>query len=211
MDDLRLLLYNHLDYHASTPWSNVRIARDHSTPRRRSSSMSTAPVRPPSRSKPSLSTLPCDEAKTARFASEPFRKVLRGDARDLRKVFAGLKHSRISPIEDKSVDLIVTSPPYWRKRDYGIEGQIGQEETAEALVEPILTAIKEWCRVLRPSGSIFLTIGDSYWRTSLAGVPSRVEAGARKSGLAVRNRIFWIKKGGSPEPARDRLASRHEY
>lgn len=142
---------------------------------------------------------------------EPFRSVLRGDARDLRNLVSGSEHGRIAPIGDDSIDLIVTSPPYWRKRDYGIEGQIGQEETAEEYVNQIMAAIEEWRRVLRPSGSIFLNIGDSYWRKSLAGIPSLIEASARKTRLVVRNRIVWVKKGGSPEPARDRLASRHEY
>lgn len=139
---------------------------------------------------------------------QPFRRVFRGDARDLRKLSSG---SEQVPIEDETVDLIVTSPPYWRKRDYGIKGQIGQEETAEEYVEQIIVAIREWRRVLRPSGSIFLNIGDSYWRKSLAGIPSLIEARARKAEFAVRNRIIWVKRGGSPEPARDRLASRHEY
>ena len=142
---------------------------------------------------------------------KPFRRVLRGDARDLRKLCSGSDQLRPTQIDDHSVDLIVTSPPYWRKRDYKIEGQIGQEETAEDYVKQILVAISEWCRVLRPSGSIFLNIGDSYWRKSLAGIPSWVETSARKMGLIVRNRIVWIKRGGNPEPARDRLASRHEY
>ena len=144
---------------------------------------------------------------------KPFRRVLRGDARDLRNVFSESKQHAPAPIDDASVDLIVTSPPYWRKRDYKIEGQIGQEETADEYVKQILIAIHEWRRVLRPSGSIFLNIGDSYSRKSLMGIPSLVEAGARarQDRLILRNRIVWYKRSGNPEPARDRLASRHEY
>lgn len=51
-----------------------------------------------------------------------------------------------------------------------------------------------------------------WWnRRSLAGIPSRVEEAARDDGWIVRNRIIWAKEGGMPEPARDRLANRHEY
>lgn len=142
---------------------------------------------------------------------EPFQRVLRGDARNLRRLFSEPNQLRPTQIDDRSVDLIVTSPPYWRKRDYRLEGQIGQERTDGEYVEQIITAITEWRRVLRPSGSIFLNIGDTYWRKSLMGIPSQVEARARNAGLIVRNRIAWIKNGGYPEPARDRLASRHEY
>jgi DNA modification methylase len=130
---------------------------------------------------------------------EPFCKVYKGDAR------------RLPDLSDNSVDLVVTSPPYWRKRDYGFEQQIGQEQTSEEYVAAIIAAMAEWRRVLRPSGSIFLNIGDTYWQKSLQGIPSLIEASARRANWLLRNRIIWMKEGGMPDPARDRLAGRHEY
>ncbi len=130
---------------------------------------------------------------------QPIRKIYQGDARHLRD------------ISDNQVDLVVTSPPYWRKRDYKFEGQIGQEKTSEEYVAAIVGAMAEWRRVLRPSGSIFLNIGDTYWQKSLQGIPSLVEASVRRAGWILRNRIIWVKEGGMPDPVRDRLASRHEY
>jgi DNA modification methylase len=129
---------------------------------------------------------------------KPYRYVIAGDARRL-------------PLRTDSVDLIVTSPPYWRKRDYGSHLQIGQERTPEEFVLTIIACLKEWRRVLRPSGSVFLNIGDTYWRKSLQGIPSLIEAGARADKWVIRNRIVWVKKGGMPDPAQDRLAGRHEY
>lgn len=131
-------------------------------------------------------------------AGEPTRTVLCADARQL-------------PIEDRTVDLIATSPPYWKKRDYGLDGQIGQEPTAREYVEHIVDCLREWRRVLRPTGSIFLNIGDTFHKRALAGVPARVEAAAGDDGWIVRNRIIWAKDGGTPEPAQNRLANRHEY
>lgn len=128
-----------------------------------------------------------------------FRDVHLGDAR------------RLSFIKDKSVDLVVTSPPYWKKRDYGVVGQIGQEETSEEYVASLIAAMGEWRRVLRPTGSIFMNIGDTYWHKSLQGIPSLVEASARRAGWILRNRIIWVKKNGMPDPVKNRLASRHEY
>jgi len=132
-------------------------------------------------------------------AQEPFRKVRKGDAR------------RLPFLPDNHVDLVVTSPPYWRKRDYGFEGQIGQEKTSEEYVAAIIAAMAEWRRVLRPSGSVFLNIGDTYWQKSLQGIPSLVEVSARRAGWILRNRIIWVKKGGMPDPVQDRLTGRHEY
>lgn len=119
--------------------------------------------------------------------------------------------ARRIPISSASADLVVTSPPYWRKRDYGLPDQIGQERTANEYVLALVDALREWRRVLRRTGSVFLNIGDTYWNRSLAGIPSRVEAAAHDDGWIVRNRIIWAKEGGMPEPARNRLANRHEY
>jgi DNA modification methylase len=127
-----------------------------------------------------------------------FLKRLRGDARSI-------------PIEDDTVDLVTTSPPYWKKRDYGIEAQIGQEATYQEYVDAMLDCLREWRRVLRPTGSVFLNIGDTFHNRSLAGIPSRVEAAAVDGGWIVRNRIIWAKDGGMPDPVQNRLANRHEY
>lgn len=119
--------------------------------------------------------------------------------------------ARRTGLPDDSVDLVVTSPPYWNKRDYGHIDQIGLEATPDAYASSIMDCLREWKRVLRPTGSIFLNVGDTYLRRSLVGIPSRIEARAIDDGWSVRNRIIWAKDGGMPEPARDRLANRHEY
>lgn len=147
---------------------------------------------------PILQSLLTDEHETEKQA--PLRTVYEGDARRLPDA-----------ISKSSVDLVVTSPPYWRKRDYGVKEQIGQEKTSEEYVAAIISALEDWRRVLRPSGSVFLNIGDTYWKRSLQGIPSLVEASARRAGWILRNRIIWVKKGGMPDPVQDRLAGRHEY
>jgi DNA modification methylase len=135
---------------------------------------------------------------TKKFLGEPRAQVIRSDARKI-------------PLPANAVDLIVTSPPYWKKRDYGLIEQIGQEATPDEYVNALLECLHEWRRVLRPTGSVFLNIGDTYHRRSLANVPARVELAAADHGWYVRNRIIWTKETGMPEPARNRLANRHEY
>jgi DNA modification methylase len=142
--------------------------------------------------------LDCRDSPTTALCAEPTTTILIGDARDI-------------PIADNSVDLVVTSPPYWQKRDYGVEGQIGQESHPSEYVDAMVDCLREWRRVMRPSGSVFLNIGDTFRNRSLAGIPGRVEAAAGDDGWIVRNRIIWAKDGGMPEPAANRLANRHEY
>lgn len=124
--------------------------------------------------------------------------VIVGDARNI-------------PIPDTSVDLVVTSPPYWKKRNYDIDGQIGQEATPREYVDSIMDCLDEWRRVLRPTGSVFLNIGDTFDKRSLVGIPGRIEAAAFDNDWIIRNRIIWAKDRGMPEPAQTRLANRHEY
>lgn len=119
--------------------------------------------------------------------------------------------ARKLPLADASVDVIVTSPPYWRKRDYGYAAQIGQEPTVTAYIAALRKVLREWWRVLRPTGSVFVNIGDTYWQRSLVGVPALLENAARQGGWLLRNRIVWAKDGGLPSAARNRLVNRHEF
>ena len=66
-------------------------------------------------------------------------------------------------LPDKSIDFCMTSPPYWRQRNYGVEGQIGQEKKPEEYIERLVAVFRELRRVLRDTGSFYLNIGDTYY------------------------------------------------
>jgi SAM-dependent methyltransferase len=130
---------------------------------------------------------------------------------DLQFAAAFCGDARHLALPDRCVDTIITSPPYWRKRDYKVEGQIGQERSPELYVSALVEALREWRRVLRPTGSVFLNIGDTFHKRTLLDIPGRVAEAARQDGWTVRNRIIWVKNTGMPDPAKDRLASRYEH
>lgn len=77
---------------------------------------------------------------------------------DARHVLAGLP--------DACVDCVVTSPPYYNLRDYGVDGQLGLESTPEEYVAAMVSVFREVRRVLRPTGTLWLNIADSYARAS---------------------------------------------
>lgn len=60
------------------------------------------------------------------------------------------------------VDMVITSPPYWSLRDYGIENQIGLEKHPQEYIDKIVKVSKEIKRVLKKSGSFYLNLGDTY-------------------------------------------------
>ncbi len=126
------------------------------------------------------------------------KRVETADARDL-------------PFDDDSVHLVVTSPPYWQKRDYGFDEQIGQEETAEDFIDTLCDVMDELERVLHPTGSAFVNLGDTYDSKSLVDVPGVFKRRITEEGWLVRNDIIWAKDGGMPDPATNRLANRHEH
>lgn len=72
-------------------------------------------------------------------------------------------------LPDNSVDCCVTSPPYYALRDYGMDEQIGQEETPQAYIGRLTDVFMEVYRVLKPTGTLWLNIGDSYCGTGDKG------------------------------------------
>ncbi len=68
-------------------------------------------------------------------------------------------------LEDQSIQCVVTSPPYWGLRDYGVEGQIGLEKTPEEYITKMVEVFREVKRVLRDDGTLWLNIGDCYAAT----------------------------------------------
>jgi DNA modification methylase len=72
-------------------------------------------------------------------------------------------------LPDKSVQCVVTSPPYWGLRDYGIEGQLGLEPTPDAYVANMIAVLAEVWRVLKDDGTVWVNLGDSYARVPEKG------------------------------------------
>ena len=69
---------------------------------------------------------------------------------------------KLKELEDKSVNMCVTSPPYWGLRDYGNESQIGLEENPQDYIDVMVKVFSEVKRVLADDGTLWLNIGDSY-------------------------------------------------
>jgi len=99
---------------------------------------------------------------TTTHDKEPARAadVLAGQASWAVECADALVGSRALP--DDSVQCVVTSPPYWGLRDYGVAGQIGLEGSMWDYIEKLAMVFREVHRVLHPTGTAWLVLGDSY-------------------------------------------------
>lgn len=80
----------------------------------------------------------------------------------MNRVFFGDALDGLKLLADESIDTCVTSPPYYKLRDYGVSGQIGLEETPEQYIERLVQVFREVRRVLKNNGTLWVNIGDSY-------------------------------------------------
>lgn len=129
-------------------------------------------------------------------------------------ILVGDAATRLAELPDASVDMVLTSPPYFRLRDYGVAQQLGLESTVDAWVDGLLAVLEETHRVLAPTGSLWLNLGDSYAihagdgaaPKSLLLAPERLALELMRRGWLLRNKIVWQKANPIPSPVRDRLA-----
>lgn len=115
--------------------------------------------------------------------------VLAGRARWCIAVGDALAQLREMP--DASVHCIVTSPPYWGLRDYGVDGQIGLEKSPDEFIAKLVAVFAEARRVLRPDGTCWVNMGDSYandgkWGGATGGKHAKGLAGGKGPGRAKR-------------------------
>ena len=116
----------------------------------------------------------------------------------------------LTNIPDNSVDICVTSPPYYNLRDYKNSGQIGAENTVKDFVENLCKVFDEIHRILKPTGSCWINIGDTYDKKRLLRVPSRFEIAMCDRGWHLRNEVIWSKPNPQPISSKDRFWGNHE-
>jgi len=153
-------------------------------------------------------------------------------------IICGDALERLRTLGTGSVHTCVTSPPYYNLRDYGTAGQIGTEDTPKEYIGKLVQVFREVRRVLRPDGTLWINIGDSYATSSgpqpptntrntqghtekrvpegykrkdLIGIPWMLAFALRADGWYLRQDIIWQKTNCMPESVRDRCTKSHEY
>jgi DNA modification methylase len=149
-------------------------------------------------------------------------------------IHVGDAEATLAAMPSDSVHMCMTSPPYFGLRDYGEDGQIGLEDSLDEYIAELVAVFEEIRRVLRPDGSAWLNLGDSYatarrdhtggdqvggaptddYATREQGalgrknkmlVPHRVAIALQEAGWIVRNDVTWVKPNPMPSSVKDRL------
>lgn len=148
-------------------------------------------------------------------------KILKGDALSVLKT-----------LPDESIDMCMTSPPYWALRNYEVPGQLGLEPTFQEYINKLCDIFDEVKRVLKPKGTCWVNLGDTYGGSAggyhphpnelrvnkhqiarksagfdkcLLQIPSRFSIEMCNRGWILRNEIIWHKPNGMPISAKDRF------
>jgi site-specific DNA-methyltransferase (adenine-specific) len=134
--------------------------------------------------------------------------------RKLNRIHVGDARTELSKLPAGSVDTVVTSPPYFRLRNYQHAEQIGLETTVDGWVDELLVVMRGVRRVLKDTGSLWLNLGDTYSRDvregasakSLVLAPERLALAMVRDGWILRNKVVWAKPNPMPTSVQDRLA-----
>lgn len=124
--------------------------------------------------------------------------------------FLGDAHAVLAQLPDECIDCAITSPPYWGKREYA-GGGIGLEPDYRDYIHDLSAIFRQLKRVLKPAGSFWLNIGDTYRGKGLLGIPWRVAFELTDvQGWLLRNSVVWNKVKSGMDNTRDRLGNVHE-
>jgi len=113
-------------------------------------------------------------------------------------------------LPDGIVDCVITSPPYWKQRDYKDLHQIGQENTYQEYIKNLVGVFTEMKRVLKPTGTFFLNVGYKYQNKELLLIPELLAIELQKNGWTLLNKIIWNKPNAMPSSLYSRFSNVYE-
>ncbi|MCX6163834.1 MAG: site-specific DNA-methyltransferase [Ignavibacteriae bacterium] len=130
---------------------------------------------------------------------------------DINNIYCGDCNEILKCIPSDSIDLVITSPPYFQQREYGGGNGIGNEKKVDEYIESIMKTFRECIRVTKKTGSIVFNIGDKYIDGNLLLVPYRFAIQVKKENeVKLVNELTWVKINPAPKQDPKKLVSSKE-
>jgi len=130
---------------------------------------------------------------------------------ELNKIYCGDCNEVLQDIPSNSIDLVITSPPYFQQREYGGGNGVGNEKSVDEYIESIMKTFRQCVRVTKKTGSIVFNLGDKYLDGNLLLVPYRFAIEVQKEKLAkLINELTWVKVNPTPKQDPRKLVSATE-
>lgn len=141
------------------------------------------------------------------------------------KIYVGDARHVLKSLPKKEFQTCITSPPYFRLRDYDNKSQIGQEDTPEEFIEQLVEVFNCVRDTLKDDGTLWINIADTYMTSNkrpknsenkykikdMIGIPWMLAFALRKDGWYLRQDVIWHKTNARPENAKGRCDNDHEY
>ncbi|MBP88203.1 MAG: site-specific DNA-methyltransferase [Planctomycetaceae bacterium] len=127
------------------------------------------------------------------------------------QILCGDACETLRTLPSNSIDCTVTSPPYYRQRDYTGIDQIGVERKPEEYIDRLVEVFSECLRVTKESGSLWVVIGDKYIDGEQLGMPWRAALALKDAGWRLRSDVIWHKPNAMPSSVKTRPTVDHEY
>ena len=132
-----------------------------------------------------------------------------------RQIFQGDVIEQLAKFPDSSIDVVISSPPYYSLRNYLVEGQLGLEPDFHDYLNKMQTIMDELKRVLKNTGTCWINLGDTYstetqTAKSRIGIPERFYINCIDGGWIARNHIIWTKNNCMPSSVKDRFTNKWE-
>ncbi len=129
-------------------------------------------------------------------------------------IFFGDISSSLTQLQNNSIDCAITSPPYWNQRDYGFNGQIGNEPTVDEYIKKLTNSFSILRSKMSDKGVFFLNIGDKYiskyGNTPLGMIPYKLVKSMMSNGWLLQDTLIWFKPNHMPSSVKNRFTNTYE-
>jgi site-specific DNA-methyltransferase (adenine-specific) len=139
------------------------------------------------------------------------KKIPQNTSKDVYNKIINKTSELMNDLSDETVQLVVTSPPYWGLRDYDVKNQIGYDDSYQEYLNRLNSVWKECFRVLKKSGTLWVNIGKRLINDNMVLFANDIAESASSIGFTLKDIVIWHKPVFVPTSGKNNLTDRYEH